>query len=151
MSSNPPPHPDPALSARGLPDFAALLVAELAAAAQASNEQPVSCLGVGEIVLSARELTGISQRALSSRADTVQATVSAIETGTRLPTIRTLIRLVEATGLELVLGLRRPGRLRSRCPWDARFQRRRRNVVKHGLQFTYTGLANFFDDPLLDL
>ena len=109
MSSNPPPHPDPALSARGLPDFAALLVAELAAAAQASNEQPVSCLGVGEIVLSARELTGISQRALSSRADTVQATVSAIETGTRLPTIRTLIRLVEAKGLELVLGLRRPG------------------------------------------
>ena len=34
--------------------------------------------------------------------------MTAIETGNRLPTIRSLMRLVEAAGLELVVGLRRP-------------------------------------------
>jgi len=31
-----------------------------------------------------------------------------LESGRRLPTIRTLIKVAEATGLELVVGLRRP-------------------------------------------
>jgi transcriptional regulator with XRE-family HTH domain len=109
MSSGPSSHPDPVLSARGLPDFAALLAAELAAASEGLKAQATSSLGAGEIVLSARELSGLSQRALASRARTVQAVVSAIETGNRLPTIRTLVRLVEAAGYELVVGLRRPG------------------------------------------
>jgi HTH-type transcriptional regulator / antitoxin HipB len=103
------PHPDPELAARGLPDFTALLAAELATAATPPNAHALSSLGVGELVLSARELTGLSQRALASRAGTSQAAVTAIETGNRLPTIRSLMRLVEAAGLELVVGLRRPG------------------------------------------
>ena len=109
ISSDLPPHPDPVLSARGLPDFSAMLAAELAAAADTERAQASSPLGVGEVVLSARELTGLSQRALASRAGTTQAAVTAIETGNRLPTIRLLMRLVEAAGLELVVGLRRPG------------------------------------------
>jgi transcriptional regulator with XRE-family HTH domain len=107
-SSSLPPHPDPALAARGLPDYSALLAAELAAAGEATRSTP-SSLGVGELVLSARELTGLSQRALAVRAGTSQGAVAAIETGHRLPTIRSLMRLVQAAGLELVIGLRTPG------------------------------------------
>jgi transcriptional regulator with XRE-family HTH domain len=109
VSSDPPPHPDPALAARGLPDFVALLSAELAAMVAHPNPLPVSSLGVGEVVLSARELAGLSQRVLAARAGTSQAAITEIETGKRLPTIRTLMRLVDAAGLELVVGLRRPG------------------------------------------
>ena len=61
------------------------------------------------MVLSARELSGLSQRRLAARAGTSQNAVTAIETGHRLPTIRSLVRFVEAAGLELVVGLRRPG------------------------------------------
>ncbi len=107
--AHPPPNRDPILAARGLPDYAALLAAELEAAAQAETRQTVSPLGVGEIVLSARELTGISQRLLAARAGTTQASITAIESGKRLPTVRMLIRLVQAAGLELVIGLRKPG------------------------------------------
>lgn len=104
-----PPNPDPILAARGLPDYTALLAAELGAAAQAATGHAMSALGVGEVVLSARELTGISQRLLAARAETTQASVTAIEGGKRLPTVRMLMRLVQAAGLELVVGLRRPG------------------------------------------
>jgi transcriptional regulator with XRE-family HTH domain len=107
--AHPPPNPDPVLAARGLPDYRALFAAELGAAAQAATEHAMSPLGVGEVVLSARELTGISQRLLAARAETTQASVTAIESGKRLPTVRMLIRLVQAAGLELVVGLRRPG------------------------------------------
>jgi transcriptional regulator with XRE-family HTH domain len=108
-SSRPPPHPDPALAARGLPDYSALLAAELAAMAAEATRSTPSSLGVGELVLSARELTGLTQRALALRAGTSQGAVAAIETGHRLPTIRSLMRLVQAAGLELVVGLRKPG------------------------------------------
>jgi transcriptional regulator with XRE-family HTH domain len=103
-----PRHPDPELAARGLPDFAALLAAEMAIAAPSLGGQSSSSLGVGELVLSAREMSGLSQRRLAARAGTSQNAVTAIETGNRLPTIRSLMRLVEAAGLELVVGLRRP-------------------------------------------
>ena len=106
--AHPLPNPDPVLAARGLPDYTALLKAELGAAAQATDHA-VSSLGVGEVVLSARELTGISQRLLAARAETTQASVTAIESGKRLPTVRLLMRLVGAAGLELVVGLRKPG------------------------------------------
>jgi transcriptional regulator with XRE-family HTH domain len=107
--AHPPPNRDPVLAARGLPDYTALLAAELEAAARAANKHAVSPLGVGEVVLSARELTGISQRHLAARAETTQASVTAIESGKRLPTVRMLMRLVGAAGLELVVGLRKPG------------------------------------------
>jgi transcriptional regulator with XRE-family HTH domain len=64
---------------------------------------------VGELILSARELTGMTQRALASRSGTSQAAVTAMETGNRVPTVRTLMRVVGGAGFELVVGLRRPG------------------------------------------
>jgi transcriptional regulator with XRE-family HTH domain len=65
-------------------------------------------LGAGYLVLVARELSGLSQRRLAARIGTSQSTLATIETGNRLPTIRTLLRVADATGLQLVLGLRRP-------------------------------------------
>ncbi len=95
----------------GLPDFAALIEAEIAAAQAANdntNPRP-SALGAGELVLTARELTGLSQRRLAARLGTSQPTIATIESGNRTPTIRTLMRIAGATGFELVIGLRSPG------------------------------------------
>jgi transcriptional regulator with XRE-family HTH domain len=49
------------------------------------NATPASSLGVGEVVLSAGELSGLSQRILAARAGTSQAAITEIETGKRLP------------------------------------------------------------------
>jgi transcriptional regulator with XRE-family HTH domain len=65
-------------------------------------------LGAGYLILVARELSGLSQRALASEIGSSQPSLATLETGNRLPTIRTLLRIAEAAGLELVLGLRRP-------------------------------------------
>ena len=55
-----------------------------------------------------RELSGLSQRALAHAIGTSQPTLATLETGNRVPTIRTLLRVADATGFELVIGLRRP-------------------------------------------
>lgn len=118
----------------GLPDYVALITAEIeaieagrAAAARISEAvspgtpRPsgavasqkrypgASSLGVGELLLTARELTGLTQSQLAARASTSQSAISAMETGNRLPSVRTLMRIAEAAGFELVVGLREPG------------------------------------------
>jgi len=65
-------------------------------------------IGAGFLVLVARELTGTTQRRLAERVGTSQPTLARIETGTRIPTVRTLLRVARAAEFELVLGLRRP-------------------------------------------
>ena len=72
-----------------------------------------SPLGAGYLILVVRELTGLPQRALASRIGTSQPSLATLETGNRMPTLRTLMRIAHATGFELVIGLRRPG---SRAP-----------------------------------
>ena len=67
-----------------------------------------SPLGAGYLILVVRELSGLSQRALAHAIGTSQPTLATIETGNRVPTIRTLLRVADATGFELVIGLRRP-------------------------------------------
>jgi DNA-binding XRE family transcriptional regulator len=99
------------VSRETLPDFVALLECEFAASManddHAGSVAP-SSLGAGEILLTARELSGLSQRKLATELDTSQPSIAVLESGRRLPTIRTLIKVVEAAGLELVVGLRRP-------------------------------------------
>ena len=51
----------------------------------------------------ARRHAGLSQRALARRAGLASTTVARIETGAADPTVRTLIRLLAAAGLELVV------------------------------------------------
>ena len=67
-----------------------------------------SPLGAGYLILVVRELTGLTQRHLAGRIGTSQPTLATLETGNRVPTIRTLLRVADATGFELVIGLRRP-------------------------------------------
>jgi transcriptional regulator with XRE-family HTH domain len=124
----------PPASRDGLPDYVALITAEIeaiearrAAAARisevvsAGTPRPsiadpsqkryatASSLGVGELLLTARELTGLTQSQLAVRASTSQSAISSTETGNRLPSVRTLMRIAEAAGFELVVGLRAPG------------------------------------------
>jgi len=65
-----------------------------------------SSLGAGHLILVARELTGLSQRKLAARAGTSQPALAKLETGNGLPSIRTLLRIAEAAGFELVLARR---------------------------------------------
>ncbi|HKN80739.1 MAG TPA: helix-turn-helix transcriptional regulator, partial [Actinomycetota bacterium] len=55
-----------------------------------------------------RELSGLSQRQLAARTDTSQPNLASLETGNRIPTVRTLMRIADAAGFELVIGLRHP-------------------------------------------
>lgn len=56
----------------------------------------------GAVIREAREVAGLSQRELALKAGTSQPTISAYEQGRKVPTAETFIRLVEATGHELV-------------------------------------------------
>lgn len=69
-----------------------------------------SPLGAGYLILVARELTGLSQRRLARAIGTSQPAVARLETGNRMPSVRTLLRVADAAGLDLVVGLRRRDR-----------------------------------------
>ena len=79
---------------------------------QGTIPQP-SPLGAGLLILVTRELTGLTQRELAARIDTSQPNVATLESGNRIPTLRTLLRVAGATGFDLVIGLRRPDRPRT--------------------------------------
>ena len=70
---------------------------------------PPSPLGAGYLLLVLRELSGLSQRSLARAVKTSQPTLATLETGNRTPTIRTLMRVGQSAGFELVIGLRRFG------------------------------------------
>jgi transcriptional regulator with XRE-family HTH domain len=64
----------------------------------------------------ARRRAGLSQTELAVRAAVTQSVISTYETGRRALALSTLAALVDASGYELTVGLRRqPPRLR-RCP-----------------------------------
>src|SRR5688572_5895568 len=60
-------------------------------------------MNVPAALRSARQRAGLSQAALAARAGTSQATVSAYETGRKEPSVRTLSRLLAATGARLAV------------------------------------------------
>ena len=67
----------------------------------------------GALLRQARKRVGLSQVDLAARAGVTQSVISAYESGQRQPSIPALARLVDAAGLELTMGLRKPpGRLR---------------------------------------
>jgi predicted nucleotidyltransferase/DNA-binding XRE family transcriptional regulator len=79
----------------------------------------------------ARRRSGLSQTELAARAGVTQSVISAYEAGHREPALSTLAVLVDATGYELTMGLRRqPRRLRRLSgPVGRRVRRRRRDLV----------------------
>jgi transcriptional regulator with XRE-family HTH domain len=59
----------------------------------------------GNLVKLARIESNLSQRELARRAGTSQATLSAYETGTKSPSLETLVRIIRAAGLDLRIQL----------------------------------------------
>lgn len=61
----------------------------------------------GELLRTARDKAGLSQTELARRSGVPQSMLSAYEAGKRQPALPTLVKLVEATGHTLTLGLQR--------------------------------------------
>ena len=64
---------------------------------------------IGTALRRAREDAGLSQQELARRAGTSQATISAYENGAKEPSLRTLDRLLAATGARLAIEPGAPG------------------------------------------
>src|SRR2546427_12537560 len=71
---------------------------------------PSAPTAAGALIREARQRAGLSQTDLAARAGVTQSVISAYESGHRQPAIPTLMALIEATGHELVLNLRREPR-----------------------------------------
>ena len=64
----------------------------------------------GALLRQARKRASLSQVDLAARAGVTQSVISAYESGRRQPAVPTFAALVDATGSELVIGLRRQPR-----------------------------------------
>src|SRR5688500_18075774 len=65
-------------------------------------------IGIGYVVLTLRELAGLSQDRLARRSRTSQPAIARLESGRQVPSVNTLIRLASACGMHLVVGLADP-------------------------------------------
>jgi uncharacterized protein len=83
------------------------------------------------VLREARRRAGLSQAELAARAGITQSVISAYESGRRQPALSTLAALVEATGYDLAISLRRqPSSLRALSgPVGRRVRRHRRTLV----------------------
>jgi transcriptional regulator with XRE-family HTH domain len=66
-------------------------------------------LEVSELLQSARQRAGMTQRQLAKKARTSQSVVARIELGETSPSWSTLVRLLKAAGFNISAGLRRIG------------------------------------------
>ena len=62
-------------------------------------------IGLGYLVLTLRELAGLSQSKIAGRARTTQPAIARLESGRQVPTVNTLLRIASACGMHLVVGL----------------------------------------------
>lgn len=67
-------------------------------------------MGVGYLILQARASADLSQAELAAHIGTSQPTIARWESGKQLPSVRSLMRIAEATGFELNVSLRGPSR-----------------------------------------
>jgi len=65
-------------------------------------------IGIRYVVLTLRELAGLSQRTLAKRAGTSQGAITRVETGAHTPSIPSILRLAHAVGYRVVIGLASP-------------------------------------------
>jgi uncharacterized protein len=99
----------------------------------------------GALLRRARQGAGLSQAELAARAGVTQSVISAYESGHRQPAVPTLAALIDATGYDLVLRVRRqPGRLaRLSGPLGRRVRARRRELVAAAAAHGVTNLRVF--------
>src|SRR5580704_6688177 len=83
----------------------------------------------GSLLRDARRRAGLSQVELAKRAGITQSVVSAYESGARQPSLPVLGRLVDATGFDLDLRLRRRA-MSTRGPLGERLRQCRQQVQK---------------------
>lgn len=99
----------------------------------------------GNLLREARTGAGLSQVELAARAGVTQSVISAYESGHRQPGLPTLAALIEATGYELTIGIRRPSRRLSMLsgPVGRRVRRKRRELVATAAEYGVTNLRVF--------
>jgi uncharacterized protein len=106
---------------------------------------PSAPTAAGALIREARRRARPSQTDLAARAGVTQSVISAYESGHRQPAIPTLMALIEATGHELVLNLRREPRRLTRMtgPVGRRVRRNRHTLVAAAAAHGVTGLRVF--------
>ena len=65
-------------------------------------------IGLGYLILTLRELAGLSQSKIAKRVGTGQPAIARLESGRQLPTANTLLKVASSCGMELVIGLADP-------------------------------------------
>lgn len=81
----------------------------LRGAAKDAYEAERTAMGVGYLILKARVSAGLSQEQLARKIGTSQPTVARWESGAQIPSVRSLLKIADATGFELAVGLKEPG------------------------------------------
>lgn len=76
----------------------------LRGAAERSYDRARDDMGVGYLILKARAAAELSQSQLAKKIGTSQPMIARWESGAQLPSVRSLIRIAEATGFDLTLG-----------------------------------------------
>jgi hypothetical protein len=84
----------------------------------------------GALLREARSRAGISQAELAARLGVAQSVISVYESGRRQPALATLTALIQATGFDLDLRLRRRGLDRLRGPLGQRVRRHRPQLLR---------------------
>lgn len=99
----------------------------------------------GAVLRGARRRAGLTQQQLAARAGVTQSVISAYESGHRQPALTTLAALVEASGFDLEMRLRRrPGRLhRLTGPIGCRVCRHRRELTSAAAAYGISQLQVF--------
>jgi transcriptional regulator with XRE-family HTH domain len=65
-------------------------------------------IGLGYLVLTLRELAGLSQSSMAARARTSQPAIARLESGRQVPSVNTLLKIASSCGMHLVVGLADP-------------------------------------------
>lgn len=65
-------------------------------------------IGLGYVVLTLRELSGLSQSRLAARPGSSQPAIARLESGRHVPSVNTLLKIASACGMHLVVGLADP-------------------------------------------
>lgn len=81
----------------------------LRGAAKKAYEAERDAMGIGYLILKARAFAGLSQEQLAKKIGTSQPMVTRWESGSQVPSVRSLLRIAEATGFELAIGIKHPG------------------------------------------
>lgn len=84
----------------------------------------------GAVLREARTRAGLSQSELATRAGVAQSVISVYESDRRQPALATLATLVDATGFDLDVRLRRRGLDRLSGPLGQRLRRQRPQVLR---------------------